>query len=149
MERKIVQQHGFAVVCVAVATTLRLLLGLLWPNIIVFATYYPATLVATLVCGVPAGITAMLLGAVSAWWLFLPPTHQFLPVDPANAVSVILFLLSSAVIVWVAGRYRTIVERLHFEMMEREKGQKNNAAVGCPRRSIAGRGRQPHSGHGH
>ena len=63
-------------ICVAVATTLRYLLGLLWPDIVVFATYYPAILVATLVCGVPAGITATLLGAVSAWWLFISPTHQ-------------------------------------------------------------------------
>src|SRR5262245_12338434 len=33
-----------------------------------------------------AGITATLLAAVSAWWLFLPPTHQFIPIEPANAV---------------------------------------------------------------
>ena len=129
MDRKVVQQHGFAAFCVAVATTLRYLLGLLWPDIIVFATYYPAILVATLVCGVPAGITATLLGAVSAWWLFISPTHQFIPLEPANAVSFVLYFLSSAVIVWAAGRYRMIVERLHSEMMEREKGQKNNARL--------------------
>ena len=40
-----------------------------------------------------------------------------------------VYLLSSAVIVWAAGRYRRIVERLHSEMMEREKGQKNNARL--------------------
>ena len=91
LDRKVVQQHGFAVFCVAVATTLRYLLGLLWPDIIVFATYYPAVLLATLVCGVPVGITATLLGAVSAWWLFLPSTHQFLAIEPANTVSIILY----------------------------------------------------------
>ena len=74
MDRKVVQQHGFTAFCVAVATTLRYFLGLLWPDITVFATYYPAALVATLVCSVPAGITATLLAAVSARWLFLPPT---------------------------------------------------------------------------
>jgi PAS domain S-box-containing protein len=129
LDRKVVQRHAFAVLCVAVATTLRYPLGLLWPGIIVFATYYPAVLVATLVCGVPAGITATLLGAVSAWWLFIPPTHQFIPIEPASAVSIILYLLSSAVIVWAAGRYRMIVERLHSELIEREKGQKNNARL--------------------
>ena len=73
MDRKVVQQHGFTAFCVAVATTLRYFLGLLWPDITVFATYYPAALVATLVCSVPAGITATPLTAVSAWWLFLLP----------------------------------------------------------------------------
>jgi Domain of unknown function (DUF4118) len=86
LDRKVVQPHGFAAFCVAVATTLRYFLGLLWPDITVFATYYPAALVATLVRSVPAGITATLLAAVSAWWLFLPPTHQFIPIEPASAV---------------------------------------------------------------
>ena len=73
LDRKVVQQHGFAAFSVAVATTLRYFLGLLWPDITVFATYYPAALVATLVCSVPAGITATLLAAVGV--VVVPSCH--------------------------------------------------------------------------
>jgi hypothetical protein len=78
----------------------------------------PAVLVATLVCGVL--ISATLLGAVSAWWLFIALTHQFVPIEPASTSASFLYLLSSAVIVCAAGRHQTImpggVEGRHREV---------------------------------
>ena len=59
--------YGFAILCVAVSTALRFVLGLTWPDVPVFATYYPAVLMAALVCGVAPGAVTAVLGAIAAW----------------------------------------------------------------------------------
>lgn len=48
----------FALVCVAVATLMRISLGLVSPDSTIFAPYYSATLVAALVSGAAAGFLA-------------------------------------------------------------------------------------------
>ena len=75
--------YAFAVVCAAVATAIRFGLGLVWPDILIFAVYYPAVLVATLVCGVASGITATLLGGLAAWWLLSRPSINSCRLRPA------------------------------------------------------------------
>src|SRR4051812_49098043 len=49
---------AFAVMCAVVATAIRVLVGLAWPNAISFATYFPAILIATLIGGWLAGALA-------------------------------------------------------------------------------------------
>src|SRR5665647_2592383 len=70
---------AFAIVCVAAATGLRMLIDLIVPDAVPFATYFPAILIATLVGGVMAGVFAMLLGAVLSWWMFIPHQLEWFP----------------------------------------------------------------------
>src|SRR6185503_10113839 len=64
---------GFALVCVGVATLLRLAIDIATPNAVPFATYFPAILVATLIAGTAAGLLTMVLGALISWYIFVPP----------------------------------------------------------------------------
>src|SRR5712692_5242898 len=61
----------FAAICIAAATAARLALGLIGPDIVPFATYYPAILGVTLVAGVWTGLFARLLGGIVSRFLFL------------------------------------------------------------------------------
>ena len=121
--------YGFAVVCVAVATALRLMLGLIWPDILIFATYYPAVLIAALACGVSSGAVTAILGAIAAWWFFIPPAHHLFPISGSSAAGITVYLACSVLIVWAAGRRRTLVLQLRREMTEREKAQRDSAQL--------------------
>ena len=100
-----VAAHGFAVLCVGVATAARLALGELVTDGAPFATYFPAALLATLVGGAAAGTLALVLGGVVAWWAFLPPQHAF-ALTSTGAASLALYVLTGALIVWAAASYR-------------------------------------------
>lgn len=106
---------AFAILCVAAATGLRLLIDLIVPDAVPFATYFPAILIATLVGGISAGVFAMLLGAVLSWWIFIPHQLEWLPLAKDDFINVALFIFTSAVIVWIAGQYRKVVRRLDEE----------------------------------
>lgn len=80
-----------------------------------FATYYPAILVAVLVGGVSAGIFAALLSGLVAWWTFIPPRFEWSPLNADQIVSLSLFVIAAAVIIWIAGQYRKVVRRLDEE----------------------------------
>lgn len=106
---------------VVVATLVRLVLGkLVGPNIIAFATYYPAVLLATLWAGSASGLLALIVGGVVCWYAFLPPTYSFEIREPATAVSLALYLASGIVIVWGAEQYRRLAAALAGKDRERE-----------------------------
>jgi hypothetical protein len=67
------QAYGLAVLCVAIAAFVRALLGLVDDNILTFATFYPAVMVAALLGGIQVGILATALGGIVGWWAFMPP----------------------------------------------------------------------------
>ena len=73
--------YGFAATLAALATLVRMGLGLIEADLMPFATYYPAILLATFVGGVAAGILTLVLGGVIAWWLFLAPAYMFFPIS--------------------------------------------------------------------
>lgn len=110
---------SFAIICVAIATGVRLLLGLLSPESAVFAPYYAATLIATLIGGAFAGSVAAGLGAIVACWLFIPPDWSIPPFLRENITSLILYLASCIVIVWAAKTHRELVHRLRAEENKR------------------------------
>jgi two-component sensor histidine kinase len=105
----------FALVCVAIATLVRLGLGMVSPDSAVFAPYYSATLVAALLGGASAGILAAVTGGIIALWLFVPPDWRVAPFVLEQAVSVLLFAVSSVVIILAADSYRGLVRRLRDE----------------------------------
>jgi two-component sensor histidine kinase len=105
----------FALVCVALATLVRLGLGMVSPDSAVFAPYYSATLVAALLGGASAGVLAAVTGGIIALWLFVPPDWRVAPFVLEQAVSVLLFAVSSVVIILAADSYRGLVRRLRDE----------------------------------
>ena len=86
-----------AVLCIALATALRWALGLVWPDISEFLTFYPAVLVTGLARGLEAGVVAIALAAVVSWWLFIPPQFAFFPIKDDHAASLALFVISSVI----------------------------------------------------
>ncbi|MFY9734051.1 MAG: DUF4118 domain-containing protein [Rhodoplanes sp.] len=84
-----------AILCIALATALRWSLGLVWPEIFEFLTFYPAVIVVGLARGLEAGVVAIALAAVTNWWLFIPPQFAFFPVKYDHAASLALFVISS------------------------------------------------------
>lgn len=105
----------FALACVAIATLVRIGLGLVSPDSAVFAPYYSATLVAALVGGAGAGSVAAVAGGVVALWLFVPPDWTLVPFVKEQVVSVVLYGISCVVIVWAAESYRGLLRRLRDE----------------------------------
>jgi two-component sensor histidine kinase len=103
----------FAVACVVAAALTRHLLGLIDPAIIVFAPYFPAVLAATLIGGLPSGLIALVLGGLSAWWSFLPPTHTLFPIVRNEAFSLLIYCVTGAIIVIAAESYRRLVRRYY------------------------------------
>jgi two-component sensor histidine kinase len=110
----------FALVCVVVATLIRIGLGLISPDSAIFAPYYSATLVAALVSGAAAGLLATIVGGLVAVWLFVPPQWGSTPFMAEQVVSIVLFSVSSLVIVWAAESYRCLLQRLRHEQCTRQ-----------------------------
>jgi two-component sensor histidine kinase len=110
----------FALICVVIATIVRIALGELSSASTVFASYYSATLVAALVGGVPAGTLAAVAGAFAGFWLFVPPDWKSHVFDQDQLVSALLFAGSSWVIIWAAKSYRDLLWRLREEEERRQ-----------------------------
>jgi two-component sensor histidine kinase len=106
---------AFATACTATATGIHLGINLIRPNSAIFAPYYSATLVATLLGGASAGIVSMTLGGVAANWLFMPPGWGTSPLTAQDLVGLVLYATSSIVIIWVAENYRNVLQRLRRE----------------------------------
>jgi len=104
----------FAVTCVAAAILLQELAGF-DPDFPVFAPYYAAVLVATIVAGWSAGALATLLGLIALLWIFVPSRFLFHLLSRREASDVILYLIASAIIVAIADHYRRLVRRFREE----------------------------------
>ncbi len=109
----------FAIVCVIVASAVRLGLGLITPDISVFASFYCATLIATLIAGAEAGCFAAGLGGVVAYVIFVPLDQDFPRFVLAQVVGVTLYLGSSVIIAWAAESYRVLLARVRNEEITR------------------------------
>lgn len=104
--------YVFALACVAAALLVRALFGLAGGNILLYATYYPAILLASLAGGAGAGIFATLISLSIVLWAFSTPVAT-------QAVNIVLFLLSSGATIAVAQLYRSATRRLHDEEKKR------------------------------
>jgi len=104
----------FAVACVGAAILLQELAGF-DPDFAVFAPYYAAVLVATIVAGWSAGALATLLGLIALLWIFVPERFLFHLFSRREASDVVLYLIASAVIVAIADHYRRLVRRFREE----------------------------------
>jgi len=110
----------FALVCVTIASLVRIAFGEVSSASAVFAPYYSATLVAALVGGAQAGGFAAISGAAAALWLFVPSDWKSHAFDQEQLVSYFLFATSSLVIIWAAKSYRDLLCRLREEQDGRQ-----------------------------
>jgi two-component sensor histidine kinase len=105
----------FAVGCVAVATAVHVVFRIITPDNPVLAPYYSGTLIATLVSGAEAGAIAASLGGVAAFAFFVPPEWNLASFTRDQAVSLLLFVATSLLIIWAAESYRGLMRRLRRE----------------------------------
>jgi two-component sensor histidine kinase len=106
---------AFAVACVAAATGLRYAAGLIQPEVLTYASYYPAILIAALIAGTPAAIFATLLSVVAGGWMFGQDERDW----TLDTVNYAFFFLSCALIIMIAHAYRRLVA--NYQAQEREK----------------------------
>ena len=105
----------FAGICVAAATALRYGLGYINPDLVPFATYFPAVLTVALFAGAPAAIAATVLSVLAVGWLFGSPG----PVTRLAVLNSGLFVLACGLIIVLAEGYRQLVER--YRLQEQQK----------------------------
>lgn len=120
--------YGFALLCVAVAIGLRTFFDL-FDATLYFATFYPAMLVAALYAGTRAGVVALLLSLIYAWWAFVPPAYRFSPLSFAHVVNFVLFAVSSGIILWVAAMANSSARKLSLALDELVHRSKNTTAI--------------------
>jgi two-component sensor histidine kinase len=106
--------YAIALLCVAVASLLHLVFGLVRPDNQHFTTFYPAVLFAAVFGGARPGVFAALLSGIIAWWAFMAPHFTFTR-DFDQVSSTLAYLFASLVIVWGVDRYRRITKRLEDE----------------------------------
>ena len=101
-----VPAFAVALLAVALAAFLQRVLASSLGSPLHFVTFYPAILVASLFAGIPAGAFAAALTIPIVWWAFMPPYFEFNPLTVADYNSFFLFLLSSALAIWLSKLYR-------------------------------------------
>jgi two-component sensor histidine kinase len=110
---------GLVVICLAVATLLRMIVFALGINAL-FPTFYPAVLFAALIAGTPAGIATIVGSILIAWWAFIPPAYEFGALTGDEAGNLVLFAASSGCLVFMSHLYRGVLVRLRRRDRERE-----------------------------
>jgi PAS domain S-box-containing protein len=99
-------QAGVAFGVVAISVVLRIGLERLAPGVAPFSLLYPAVLGATLFVGWRSGLIAMTLGGVIVWWALLEPRFTLSDRDAADAITLVLYLLTTGAMVVFAEAFR-------------------------------------------
>jgi two-component sensor histidine kinase len=80
-----------------------------------FITLFPAILIAGLAGGLWAGVVVALVGALAALYWFIPPANSIIPIWPDGYVIVGLFLLTSAILLYVTDVLNRTIDALVAE----------------------------------
>lgn len=90
---------------------LRRVLDAFGDEVVPFALFYPLVLGCTLLGGFGTGLLSLGLSLVAVTMLWLEPRAQF-AVDEAGAVNLVLFILTTGILILVGERLRTTLFRL-------------------------------------
>jgi two-component sensor histidine kinase len=112
--------YAVAIGLVALATSLRFVIGLFEQGVVYFALFYPAVVIATLLSGYRVGLFALALSVIAVWFLFLPPPFSFALKEMAAYLNTVLFTASSALLIWLSNSYRNAVNHLREEKLFRD-----------------------------
>jgi two-component sensor histidine kinase len=97
-----------------------------------FTTYHLAIILAALVCGFWPAMLAVLLSAVTGWYLFLPPAFSFI-LGEREAWALVLFILAatinSVMVSGLVGRLMLHEQRQRFLIRELSHRSQNLFAV--------------------
>jgi two-component sensor histidine kinase len=108
--------YAFAVLCVVVATLMREVFKLTGVRgLVIYSTYYPAAALSIVVGGRRAGVLALVLGGLAAYWFFMPPYYEFQPLTASEALNLTLYGGSCSLIILIIDRYRRAGLRLRQE----------------------------------
>jgi diguanylate cyclase (GGDEF)-like protein/PAS domain S-box-containing protein len=109
-------RYGLAFAAIAIAILLRLI-ALPVDGSYPFITLYPATVATLYFLGTGPGLIAIVLGAVSAYYLFIPPHWSFLLENNSHSIVWVYLLgaILSALVIHVLQRYS---QNLHKTLMQ-------------------------------
>jgi len=94
------KRYALAVLAAVAALALRRILSPILGPEVPFLTLWPAVVFSSWFCGVGPSIVSVLIGAVGAWYWFLPPYHSFMLQTRTFEISGLMgFLVLSALIV--------------------------------------------------
>jgi two-component sensor histidine kinase len=115
-----VQAYAFALICFCAATLIEL--GMLWldEGAAKLIAYLPAVAFAALLGGIGPGSFVALLGGLTAWWAFMPPTYSLELHRHGDQVSLVTYGVISLFVVWIADYFRRLSKRLEDEERLRE-----------------------------
>ena len=91
-------RYGVAVLCVALATLLRLSLRPLLSDNFPFVTYFVAVVFMAWLYGLWPALVAAAFGAAAAHYFFLPPHFSFLGATPGEMQGMALFIMSCSAV---------------------------------------------------
>ncbi len=98
-------------VIMGLGLAVRALLEPLLPDTSPFMTLYPAVAVAGLLCGPMAGGVSLLVAVLAAIYFWIPPKLSFAMPDPTNCVAIVLFVITSTIVLWAAALLRKELNR--------------------------------------
>jgi two-component sensor histidine kinase len=102
--------YGLAFLCAGVATALRIAIDQYVIGV-PFITFFPAVIITTLISGFRAGLLCVVLSAVAASFLLLPPRWSLWVESPADVADLILFILEALFYVILITGLRLTIER--------------------------------------
>jgi two-component system, LuxR family, sensor kinase FixL len=101
------RRYFVALLLVAASLLLRLSLQSWLGDKVPFLQFFPAIMLAAWLGGFGPGIAATMASAALALFFFIRPTGSLASADPADGVSLLLFLVTGAGIAWFNHRLRT------------------------------------------
>ena len=117
-----VSQAAVAIVCIGVASMIRLVIDAVAPGAAPFMLLFPALLAATLLGGWPSGVAALLLGAMLVWRYVLGPA-QHMAFNQTDVLSFLLFACSGGLIVAFTSVFRGSSRKMAAERQRRIDGR--------------------------
>src|SRR5688572_27025503 len=118
-------QVVIALLCVAVATGLRVILGSVLPLYVGWQPFSLAILVAATTGGAVAGTMALVGSAIAGNYLYTQPLYSLRVASPTEAVSVLIFTVVGAVIAYGGLRLRRFAREAHGRAVALREAARN------------------------
>ncbi len=81
-----------------------------------YMTFYPAVMIVTIICGLPAGILATFLSALIASYFWIEPVYQLYIRDLADWLGLLIFIMSCLVVAFLSA----VLRRAEIRRIETE-----------------------------
>jgi two-component sensor histidine kinase len=132
LRKKPTDAYGLAVLSVTLAILLRIAADSIVSASVTFTTFFIAIVIAAFAGGFWPGMVAVVLSAVSGWYLFLPPAFSFALEQPEAFALLLFVIVGSIAVAMVSGLVGSILiheERQRFLFRELQHRSQNLFAV--------------------